>query len=94
MSIYQVEKLCYRALHDREFLEALKADPAGTIAALPFTDEERDLLMRGEVGRLYELGAHPYLLSHITRLGLFGVTAEAYRERMRALGPEAVPQPH
>lgn len=94
MSIYQVEKLCYRALHDPEFREALKADPAGMIAALPFTDEERSLLMRGEVGRLYELGAHPYLLSHISRLQLFGVTPEQYRERMRALGSDAVPQPH
>ena len=50
--------------------------------------------MRGEVGRLYELGAHPYLLSHISRLQLFGVTPEQYRERMRALGSDAVPQPH
>ncbi|MEX2446224.1 MAG: hypothetical protein WD734_02705 [Dehalococcoidia bacterium] len=85
MSTYQVEKLCYRAVHDLPFRDALSGDPDGTLAALPLTDEERDLLRRGEVGRLYEQGAHPYLLSHIASLGLFGVTRDSYRERMRAL---------
>jgi hypothetical protein len=94
MSVYQVEKLCWRALHEPEFLDALRRNSKATLASLPFTDEERDLLLRGEVGRLYELGTHPYLLSHISRLQLFGVTQESYREKMRALGEEAVPQPH
>jgi len=91
MSAYQIEKLCYRALHDLEFREALLRDPTATLAVLPLTDEERDLLTRGEVGRLYEMGAHPYLLSHISRLRLFGVTGEQYRERMRAVAARPTP---
>jgi hypothetical protein len=85
MSVYQVEKLCHRALHEPAFRGELKRDPEGVLATLPLTDEERDLLLQGEVGRLYEMGAHPYLLSHISRMGLFDVSGEQYRARMRAV---------
>jgi hypothetical protein len=87
MSVYQVDKVCWRALHEPAFLEALREDADGTLSALPLTDEERDLLRRGEVGRLYEMGAHPYLLNHLPRLQVFGITPESYREKMRALIP-------
>ena len=88
MSVYQVEKICYRLVHDPAFREALLRDPDATIEPLPLTDEERDLLLRGEVGRLYELGTHPYLLSHISRVQAFGVTTEHYREKMKGVRPE------
>jgi hypothetical protein len=85
MSIYHVNKVCYRAQHDPAFVEAAKRDPEGTLAALPLTDEERRLLLAGEVGKLYEMGAHPFLLGHLSRMGLFGLTAEKYVEKIRAV---------
>jgi Aromatic-ring-opening dioxygenase LigAB, LigA subunit len=84
VSIYQVNKLCYRALHDKPFREALAREPDATVAALPLTDDERRALLAGEVGRLYEWGASAFLLSHLTRWELFGLTVPLYNQRMRA----------
>lgn len=85
MSIYHVNKVCFRAAHDPEFLAALKRDPEASLAALPLSSDERQLLLAGEVGRLYELGAHPFLLGHLSRMGVFGVTVENYSDRIRAV---------
>jgi hypothetical protein len=84
MSIYAVNKLCRQLLHDPAWREALRRDPAAAVASWPLTDEERTALLAGDVARLYELGAHPYLLSYLTRHELFGLTVAVYSERMRA----------
>ena len=84
MSVYHVNKVCYRALHDPEFRERLKKDPRSALADLPLSDEERCLLLAGEVGQLHDLGAHSFLLSHISRFELFGVDVPRYSQRMRA----------
>jgi hypothetical protein len=83
MSAYQVSKLCYRLHHDISFREAVKADPAKAIADWPLTDEERKALLEGNIKRLYEWGAHPFLLGHITRWGLFGITTASYAESIK-----------
>ncbi len=85
MSIYQVNKVCWRAQHDPAFREQLRQDPARALADLPLTDEERAALLAGDVARLYELGAHPYLMGHLPRYGLLGLTRESYAQRMRVL---------
>ena len=85
MSVYQIEKLCYRAMHDEAFRDALAKDPEAAVARLPLTAEEREILRNGEVEKFYLMGAHPYLLGHIARLEIFGITAERYRERMRLI---------
>jgi hypothetical protein len=83
MSAYQINKLCHRLHHDRAFREAVKADPAKGIADWPLTDEERKALLAGDIKRLYEHGTHPYLLGHLSRWSLFGVTPAIYAERIR-----------
>ena len=83
MSAYQINKLCHRLYHDRSFREAVKADPAKAIADWPLSDAERTALLNGDIKRLYESGAHPFLLGHITRWDLFGVTPAIYAERIR-----------
>jgi hypothetical protein len=83
MSIFAVNKLCRDAFHDLAFREALKRDPEAAIAPLALTDEERSALLNGDVAWLYERGAHPFLLSHLTRWDLFGITAHSYSERIR-----------
>jgi hypothetical protein len=86
MSAYEVNKLCWRAVHDRAFREALKREPEAATAQLPLSAEERSALLAGEVGRLYQLGANAFLLSHLPRFQLFGLTVPVYSERMRAAG--------
>ena len=83
MSVYQVNKLCHRLYHDRSFREAIKADPAKAIADWPLSEAERTALLTGDIKRLYEWGTHPFLLGHITRWGLFGVTAALYADRIK-----------
>jgi hypothetical protein len=87
MSIYHVNKVCYRALHEPKFREALRLDPGHTLAPLPLTEEERQLLLGGEVGKLHDMGAHSFLLSHLSRFELFGLDVLTYSERMRASSP-------
>jgi hypothetical protein len=72
MSIYGIHKLCRSALHDLSVREALKSDPVGS------------LLLAGEVGRLWEMGASGFLLSYLTRWELLGLTVPLYCDRMRA----------
>lgn len=84
MSIYQVNKLCYRLVFDPSFRQEVKVNPEKALAPLPLSDDERRLLLAGEVGKLFELGAHPYLLSHISRFEAFGVDTKLYNTRMRA----------
>lgn len=83
MSAYQVSKLCHRLYHDAVFREAVKADPAKAIADWPLSDDERNALLKGDVKHLYEAGVHPFLLGHVSRWGLFGLTAAVYAERIK-----------
>jgi hypothetical protein len=83
MSTYEVNKLCHRLHHDRAFREAVQADPAKAVADCPLSDAERKALLEGDIGRLYEMGTHPYLLGHISRWSVFGVTPAVYAERIK-----------
>jgi Aromatic-ring-opening dioxygenase LigAB, LigA subunit len=83
MSGYLISKLCYRIHHDVPFRNAVLADPEKAIADWPFTDAERTALLTGDVKQLYEWGAHPFLLGHFTRWGVFGVTTPSYSESIR-----------
>ena len=83
MSVYAVNKLCRDALRDLAFREALKRDPAGAIAPLDLTADERNALLSGDVARLFEAGCHPFLLAYLPRFELFGLSIPLYSERIR-----------
>lgn len=83
MSVYAINKICHDALHNLAFRDALKSDPAAAIAPLPLTGDERKALLAGDIARLYGWGCHPYLLGHLTRWGIFGLTVQNYSERIR-----------
>ncbi|HEY5348758.1 MAG TPA: hypothetical protein VIJ64_03470 [Candidatus Lustribacter sp.] len=85
MSAFAINEICYRLVHDPPFREAMKADPAQTIANLDLSERERTALLSGEVGTLYGLGAHAFLLGHLCRYGIAGLTLPAYNDRMRAV---------
>ena len=82
MSAYMINKVCHLVGKDDAFRAALDADPAAALAAFELMDEERAALVAGEVGRLFELGAHPYLLGHLTRHETLGITVDAFASRM------------
>ncbi len=84
MSVYAIDKLCRDALHDLDFREALKRDPAAAIGSRELSEAERDALLAGDVARLYEWGCHPFLLAYLTRWNLFGITPALYNRRIRA----------
>ena len=83
MSIYLVNKILYMTDNDAAFRERMKTDPAGTVADFKLTQEEREALLAGDVGKLYQMGVHTFLLNHLQRYSLFGVTRDNYLERIR-----------
>ncbi len=91
MSIFAVNKLCRQIFNDSELRAAIATDPQAALADFDLTDEERRLLLAGEVGRLYELGAHSFLLGHLTREQTFGLTVAEYSARMRAAKDDRQP---
>ena len=84
MSTFAVNKLCRDASRDPAFRDALKGDPKSAMASLALTEQERAALIAGDVKALFEQGAHPYLLSHLIRYELFGLTEPVYSERIHA----------
>jgi hypothetical protein len=84
MSLYAVQEVCIRTLRDPEFREAIKQDPVAALAPLPLSSKEREAFLSGDVATLYEMGTHPYLLAHLCRWSLFGLTVPVYSERIRA----------
>ncbi len=78
MSNYGIHKFFRTCLHDHAFRELAKTDPEAAMAKMPITDEEKELLRKGDAKTLYERGVHAFLLSFFTRWELFGVTVEKY----------------
>jgi hypothetical protein len=84
MSVYAINEVCYKTVHDPDFRERLRADPGAALAPFDLTEAERTALLAGEVGTLYRMGAHSFLLGHLNRYQLLGLTVPVYNERMRA----------
>ncbi|MDP2357526.1 MAG: hypothetical protein Q8M31_15905 [Beijerinckiaceae bacterium] len=83
MTIYAVNKLCYKALHDATFRALLGTDPHAALDSLPLSEDEKRLLLEGDVGELFRRGAHPFLLSHLSRFELFGLNVARYSQSMK-----------
>jgi hypothetical protein len=82
MSIYSVHKIAHMVQKDPAFRDRLRQDPSGAIAGFRLTDEERQLLLAGEVGRLERIGAHGYVLGALARHKVLGLDQETYIRRM------------
>jgi hypothetical protein len=83
MSVYQVNKLLYLTDNDPEFRKRMLAEPEAVLSKFRLTAEERDALISGAVGKLYQMGVHTFLLNHLYRYQLFGVNRDNYLERIR-----------
>ena len=87
MSVYAINELCHRLVGEPSFRAAAKADPAKATHDAELTDAERAALLGGDVATLYRMGAHPFLLGHLARFGIAGLTQRAYNERIRSVTP-------
>jgi hypothetical protein len=84
MSVYRLNKLFYQLETDRAYMERFRADPAGVAAEINLTDEERTALLAGDVGKLYVMGCHGFLMNTLSRQGLLGINRDNYLQRVRA----------
>nr|MDT0660382.1 hypothetical protein [Micromonospora sp. DSM 115978] len=92
MSIYAVNKICYRVVHEPDFRQALGDDPATALrtAEPPLSEDEFTALLAGDVGRLSKLGANHFLLHQLGRFRVLGLDLPSYGDRIRAAYPESV----
>ena len=88
MSVYAINKLFYLLEHDAAFRERIKSDPNQALNEFSLSPEERQALTSGDVGKLFNMGVHAFLLNGLSRHQLFGVTRENYFPRIR--GQESV----
>ncbi|HZO36087.1 MAG TPA: hypothetical protein VFB41_04335 [Solirubrobacteraceae bacterium] len=84
MSVYVVQEVAYRSLHDLDFRARLLEAPADALAGEALEPAERDALLAGDIATLHEMGAHEFLLAHFARVGAFGLDPPTFSERIRA----------
>jgi hypothetical protein len=86
MSIYAVNKLCRRVVHEPDLRAALAAEPEAALRAArpPLDDEEVAALLAGDVGRLSRMGANHFLLHQLGRWKVLGLDLPTYAERIRS----------
>jgi hypothetical protein len=91
MSIYAVDKLCRRVVHEPELRQALADAPLPALRAFvpPLSEREIEALLAGDVGALSLMGANHFLLHQLGRWQLFGLDLPTYAERIRAAHPAA-----
>jgi hypothetical protein len=85
MSLYGVHKVCYLIETDMAFRKAMQDDPATALQSMPLTDHERRAFIEKDLGTLYGLGVHTFLLSRLPRFASMGITRDEYIERMTGL---------
>lgn len=86
MSVYAVNKLCYRVVQEPQLREQLRTDPAAAVDAAepPLAPEERDAFLSGDVGALSKMGVNHFLLHQVARWNLMGMDLPEYARRIRA----------
>ncbi|MGD1058850.1 MAG: hypothetical protein ABR992_15710 [Solirubrobacteraceae bacterium] len=89
MSVYAVNKLCRRVVHEPELRAALNGPRATAEAAIraakpPLSEEEVRLVLDGEVGELGVRGCNYFLLHQLGRWEVLGMTLKIHGERVRA----------
>lgn len=89
MSTYYLNKIMYLLETDPIFLARMRADPAKAVADFRLTDEERTALLAGDVGTMYLMGVHPFMMHTLSRQDLFGLDRATYLQRVRAAAERA-----
>ncbi|HEY2600715.1 MAG TPA: hypothetical protein VGI67_04090 [Thermoleophilaceae bacterium] len=86
MSVYAVNTLCRRVVHEPELRAALADDPESALRAArpPLSEDELQALLAGDVGSLSKLGCNHFLLHQLGRWRVLGLDLPLYAERIRA----------
>jgi hypothetical protein len=89
MSLYQTQKFLYHLNRDPAVQQRYRDDLPALLAHYELTDEERDAILAGDIGKLYVLGANGQLLMHFAvLLGMpWADYLEAMRDGVRRHGP-------
>jgi hypothetical protein len=82
---FDVNTICWRVVHDPVFYQQMQSAPADALHGTGVSDAEREALLAGDVARLYELGASPFLLEHLANWRVLGLDHETYSDRIRAV---------
>jgi hypothetical protein len=93
MSVYAVNKLCRRVVHEPLLRSALSgtrvtAEPAIRASTPPLSEEEVQLVLDGEVGKLGLMGCNYFLLHQLGRWEVLGLNLKIHGERVRAAQAE------
>jgi hypothetical protein len=81
MSLYQMQKFLFDLNRDTTVQNDYRKDAAALVQRYELTPEEREAIIRGDVGLLYVLGANGQLLMHFA--ALLGMPWPAYIQSMR-----------
>lgn len=81
MSLYQVQKLLYQLNRDPRARQRHENDVGGLLAEYELSDEERDAILRRDIGLLYVMGVNGQLLMHFS--ALIGQSWDEYIAAMR-----------
>lgn len=86
MSIYAVNTLCRRIVHEPELRDVLGRDPEPALRAFRPSLSEAEIrsLLAGDVGALSKAGCNHFLLHQLGRWHIFGLDLASYAERIRA----------
>ncbi len=81
MSLYQVQKFLYHLNREPAVQRRFRDDLACLLGDYALTDEERQAILEGDIGRLYVLGANGQLLMHYA--AVLGMPWADYLQSMR-----------
>jgi Aromatic-ring-opening dioxygenase LigAB, LigA subunit len=86
VSIYAVNKLCYRVVREPALRQALTESPEEALrsATPPLSEDELQALLAADVGYLSKQGANHFLLHQLGRFKLLGLDLPTYADRIRA----------
>lgn len=89
MSLYSVQKFLYNINRDADVQRRYREDRVALLAEMDLTEEERQAIHDGDIGKLYVLGCNGQLLMHFApMLGIpWAEYLESMREGVRQHGP-------
>jgi len=89
MSLYYLQKLLYRLNRDPKTRERFDSDREALLNEYELTDEEREAILKPDIGLLYVLGVNGQILMHYAGMCRYewDEYLEAMREGVRRHGP-------
>ncbi len=89
MSLYYVQKLLYRLNRDEVTRKRFETDREGLLSEFELTEEEREAVLKPDIGLLFVLGVNGQILMHYAGMCRYewDEYLEAMREGVRKYGP-------